>query len=180
MKTELLVKMGAKVDRVARYFHKFLKGLKDIDAGFADRFGDSLRLARELWDAKSTEEKIQSLFPLTEKLFVVLRFHGLLRMFKEGVFRKMKALCKRYLKVFHTYKWFCTVEADNFIDKYLETGEPEVTAFTEEVKLFGYSRVEAEENERIRVVICKPETARRARTNRRDQTSRWWPLQNKT
>lgn len=128
-----------------------LKQLRENDPEFADRFLESLKINKEEWDTWSPITKITSLFPIFEKLVIVLRFHGLLRMFKEKVYRKLTALCKRYLKVFNTFRCYCTQEVDDFLDKLVIKNSSEVQSFTDEVKYFGYGKVEAEEAEKLKV-----------------------------
>ena len=146
-----LSKLGKKTDKVHKYLHKMLKALRENDSVFSDRFLESLKINKEEWDTWPPVTKITSLFPIFDKLVIILRYHGLLRMFKEKVFRKLTALCKRYLKVFNTFRCYFTQEVDAFLDHFVSKNAAEMNAFTEDVKFFGYSRVEAEEAEKMKV-----------------------------
>lgn len=151
MKKSALEKLGKKCNRVHKYLHKMLKLLRENDPAFCDRFLENLKIDKEKWDELDPVAKITGLFPVFEKLIIVSRYHGLLKMFKEKMYRKLSALCRGYLKVFNTYKCFCPLEADKFIDKHKVEKSSGILAFTAEVRLFGYGRAEAEEAERYKV-----------------------------
>lgn len=157
-KKEVLQKLSKKVDKFRKYLQKMLKLLAESDAGFSDRFSESFKIEKEDFEAKPDQQKIYLMFTVFEKLVVILRFNELLRMFKERVYRKLVALCKRYLKVFSTYKLYFTYEAEKFLDEHSQRNTAEIQAFTEEIKLFGYNRIQEEEEERIRVGFSEPAT----------------------
>ena len=172
-KSEALAKLEKKVDRMHKYLNKMLKLLAESDPGFGERFLEALRPPRDDWDARHTEAKVQALFILFEKLIVVLRFNELLRMFKEKVYRKLAAICKRYFKIFGAYKLYCTLEADLFLDQQRELFAAEIQAFTEEVKLFGFTRLRDEEEERARVVEALPSASRKSSTTTKSRGKAW-------
>ena len=90
------------------------------------------------------------MFPVFEKLIVILRFNSLLKNIKDHTY-KLSALCKKFLKLFGTYKCYFTLEADRFVENLRFTVGGEILAFTESLKSFAYFRLEIEEAEKIRV-----------------------------
>ena len=151
IKSIALEKLAKKCNRVHKYLHKMLKLLRENDSAFCDRFLENLKIDKEKWDDFNSKEKVMTLFPIFEKLIVVLRYHGLLRMFKEKMYRKLSALCRGYLKVYNTYRCYFPLEADKFMDKHRSGQAASVSLFADDIRNFGYSRAEAEEAERYKV-----------------------------
>lgn len=152
--TKQTAKLDRRINKVNKYFHKILKKMIETDPEFGAKFLEPMKISMDKWIQSNTRQKIFMMYPLFNKVSILLSLMGLLRFFKEKIWTKLLILLKKYLKVFYTHRIHYRLETDDYLlDTFEAQQATDVNWFRKRVVIFGFERIEKEEAEQLEVRI---------------------------
>jgi hypothetical protein len=143
-----MAKLDRRINKVNKYFQKMLNKMVDTDKEFTDKFLEPMRINIDKWIASDTRDKIFMMFPIFNKVSIMLTLAGLLRFFKEKIWFKLLVLLKKYLKVFYTHKVHYKKETEEYLTaKFEEEESTDIEWYRQKLVIFGFEWIEKEEAE---------------------------------
>ena len=150
-KARKLAFIDKRVLRVIKYFNKMLKSLAEKQPEFAKKFTDPMKENMEVWEGRTTQDKIFGVLLSFEKLLVVVQHSGLLRFFKEKIYKKLLVLIKKYLTCLNTFRTHFYLEAEKMLDEHNLLTRAELDDFRRDLVVYGFERIAKEEADKMRV-----------------------------